>query len=201
MPTIAYRYHDALYLNITNRCPCDCAFCLRGNRDGVAGSGSLWLDSDPTTAEVIAAIQTYGDLSQFSEVVYCGFGEPFSSYDVMLDVARWLKDQSATLRVRVNTNGLGDLITGHPTAPELTGLIDALSISLNAPTPEEYVQLCNPLYGLDALPAVIAFAKEVKHFVPDVSFTVVDLLTDEQFTACKRIAKEAGIPLRARAFV
>jgi len=198
MSAIAYRYKDALYLNITNRCVCDCTFCLRGRRNTIGDADTLWHDNEPTIAEIIAALQSYGDLSQFSEIVYCGFGEPFAAYDVMIDAARWLKDQAANMRIRVNTNGLGDLIVGHPTAPELEGLIDALSISLNAPTPEEYVQLCNPVFGMDALPAIIAFAKEAKHFVPEVTFTVVDLLTDEQLAACEQIAVEAEIPLRIR---
>ena len=201
MSAIAYRYKDALYLNITNRCSCNCSFCLRDNRETIGDADTLWHDQEPTTSEVIAAIKTYGDLSQFSEVVYCGFGEPFSSYTVMLEVARWLKTQTPAPKVRINTNGLGDLIVGHPTAPDLEGLIDALSISLNAPTPEEYVQLCNPIYGMDALPAIISFAKEAKHHVPEVTFSVVSVLSEEQLTACQRIAAEAKIPLRIRAYV
>ena len=220
MPSLAYRLKDALYLNITNRCPCDCSFCLRGTWDTIGDADSLWLDHEPNANEVIEAIkvamgceQTVGVMSsspacdealtspqsgELSEIVYCGFGEPFSSYEVMLDVARWLKAQVPTPRIRVNTNGLGDLINGRPTAPELEGLVDALSISLNAPTPEEYVQLCNPVFGLDALPAIISFAKQAKRYVSEVTFTVVSILTPEQLEACRAVAAEAGIPLRIR---
>jgi len=205
MSAIAYRYKDALYLNITNRCPNDCVFCLRGRRDTIGDADTLWHDDyppeGPTAAEVITAIESYGDLSRFSELVFCGFGEPFAAYDLMLEVARWLKAQNPAPHIRVNTNGLGDLLVGHATSPELKGLIDELSISLNAPTPEEYVQLCNPVFGLDALPAIIAFAKEAKRSVPAITFTVVDLLSDEQLKACQTIAAEAEIPLRIRKYV
>jgi TatD family-associated radical SAM protein len=160
----------------------------------------LWLAHEPTGEELIAALKAY-DLAEFSEVVYCGYGEPFSSYEVMLDVARWLKKQTGCPPVRINTNGLGDLIVGRHTAPELQGLVDSLSISLNAPTSEDYVQLCNPVFGLDALPAIIAFTREAKAYVPEVVLTVVDILSPQQLEACHRIAADIGVPLRIRNYV
>jgi len=200
MPSLSYRYKDALYLNITNRCFCNCSFCLRRETSSVGEADSLWLDHEPTAEEVINDLKSY-DLSEFSELVYCGFGEPFSAYDVMLEIARWLKAQPNCPRIRVNTNGLGNLITGRNTEPELRGLVDVLSISLNAPTPEYYVELCRPAFGLDALPAIIVFTREAKRFVPEVILTIVDVLSPEQVEACRRIAVDIGVPLRIRSRV
>ena len=103
-----------VYVNITNRCPCRCEFCIRNFTDHLGGTDSLWLDREPTVEEVIALLQAE-DLSPYSEAVFCGYGEPTERLDEMLAIARWIK-ANTPLRVRVNTNGLSDLIHGRDTA-------------------------------------------------------------------------------------
>ncbi|MDR1412423.1 MAG: TatD family nuclease-associated radical SAM protein [Actinomycetes bacterium] len=198
--SIAYRYHDNLYLNITNRCPCDCQFCLRNDKAAVGEAQTLWLEHEPSADEVIEALRAW-DLRYFREIVYCGYGEPFSAYEVMMQTARWIKDCPDQLKVRLNTNGLGDLIVGRPTAPDLAGLFDAVSVSLNAPTPKAYEALCRPVFGLDALPHILSFTRQVKEYVPEVVLSVVDLLSPEDLAACEAIAADMGVPLRVRRFV
>ncbi|MCL2680043.1 MAG: TatD family nuclease-associated radical SAM protein [Coriobacteriia bacterium] len=197
---IAYRYRDALYLNITNDCPCDCSFCLRSTRKGIGDAESLWLDCEPTFQQVIAAIERYRPLDSYSEVVFCGFGEPFSSYDVMLAVARWLKEEAGVKHVRVNTNGLGDLIVGRQVACELAGIIDELSISLNAPDAATFEELCNPEFGIDSFDAVLSFAAAAKAYVPHINLSVVDFLSDEDMQKTAEIADELKLPLKVRHF-
>jgi len=199
MSSIAYRYKGALYLNITNVCHCSCTFCLRDSFDTIGDAESLWLEREPGAREVIAAIEEYGPLDAYSEVVFCGFGEPFSSYKVMMEVARWLKDKGVG-QVRVNTNGLGELIEGRPLAAELAGLIDELSISLNAPDAQSYDELCLPEFGPASYEAILRFARAAKEYVPQLSLSVVDFLTAEEIQRCAEIAAELELPLRVRQF-
>ena len=62
--TILYTVGDKLYINLTNKCPCSCTFCIRQNGDGAYGSDSLWLDREPTVDEVLSELEKY-DLTQF----------------------------------------------------------------------------------------------------------------------------------------
>ena len=115
--TITYEVGGNLYLNITNRCPCACTFCIRTLCDGAYGSDPLWLEHEPSQEEIFAALEQR-DLSQYREVVFCGFGEPTERLDVLLETARYLK-QHGVRCIRLNTNGLSDLIHGRNTAPEI----------------------------------------------------------------------------------
>ena len=198
--TATYRVGDGLYVNLTNRCPCACTFCIRQNGDGVYGSDSLWLEREPTAAEVCESIEK--NLGNCTELVFCGYGEPTERLDTLLDVAGRFKKTHPEMPIRVNTNGLADLIAGEPTAHRFRGLVDAISISLNAPTAEEYVALCRPKFGSAAYPALLKFAEDVKGFVKDVVLTVVgtESLTPEKEEACRRVAVEHGVMLRVRRF-
>ena len=195
--TLTYRVGNGLYANLTNKCPCACTFCIRQNGDGVYGSDSLWLEREPTADEVCASIEeNFGDCT---ELVFCGYGEPTERLDVLLEVARRFREGHPDVPVRVNTNGLSDLIAGEPTAHRFKGLVDAVSISLNAPTAEEYVALCRPKFGAAAYPALLKFADDIRKFVKDVVLTVVgtEALTPEKESACRQIAANRGVPLRA----
>ena len=126
---ITYPYKSGLYVNLTNRCPCACRFCLRQYAESVTGTDSLWLEREPTAEEVIASIESR-ELGKFSELVFCGYGEPMERLDVLLVAAQHVKGRMPGMKVRVNTNGLSDLINGEPTACKLKGLVDVISISL-----------------------------------------------------------------------
>ena len=201
MMTIAYQVKNGIYVNLTNRCPCACTFCLRTKGPGVYGSPSLWLDREPTEAEVIAALDAQ-DWTRFREAVFCGYGEPTERLDVLLAAAAHLKARDPALRIRVNTNGLSDLINGHPTAALFAGCVDCLSISLNTDDPAEYLALCRPRFGADAFPALLAFAREAASAVPEVVLTVVgEPVTDVAKQArCRALAESLGARLRVRPF-
>ncbi|MGN0832031.1 MAG: TatD family nuclease-associated radical SAM protein [Kiritimatiellia bacterium] len=201
--TIVYEVGNGLYVNLTNRCPCSCEFCIRKNGQGAYGSASLWLErGEPTVDETVAAIEAAG-VERRDELVFCGYGEPTERLDELLVVASRVKAAHPGLLVRVNTNGLADLIAGRPTAARFGGRVDAVSVSLNAATAEEYVALCHPKFGLAAYPAVLAFTREIRAYVPSVVMTVV---ATPDFTAAKRAACEAvcagiGVPLRVRNYL
>ncbi len=199
--TITYQIKHSIYVNLTNRCPCACRFCLRNNASGLLGSGSLWLEREPTLDEVTASLDGW-DYARFREVVFCGYGEPTERLDVLLAAAVHLKRRDASLRVRVNTNGLSDLINGKPTAPLFSGKVDCLSISLNTDNAADYVELCRPTFGGAAYPALLRFAKEAVAAVPEVVMTVVgDPVTSlERQARCRAIAESLGAHLRVRPY-
>ena len=197
--TITYQVNSSVYVNLTNRCPCACTFCLRNNAPGVYGSGSLWLEREPTLDEVMASLDAW-DWTRFREVVFCGYGEPTERLDVLLAAAAQLKARDPSLRVRVNTNGLSDLVNGRPTAALFTGKVDCLSISLNTDDPAEYLALCRPSFGAAAYPAMLAFARDAAKAVPEVVMTVVgEPVTDTAKQArCRAVAESLGARLRVR---
>ena len=199
--TATYRIGDGLYVNLTNRCPCACTFCIRQNGGSAYGSDSLWLEREPTVDEVRASIEA--SLGDCRELVFCGYGEPTERLDVLLEIAAWFRTAHPAVPVRVNTNGLSDLIAGEPTAHRFKGLVDTVSIRRNAPTAAEYVALCRPKCGAAAYPAMLKFAEEVRRHVGKVVLSVVgtDALTSEKEESCRRIAASLGVTLRVRHFV
>ena len=199
--TITYQVKQSVYVNLTNRCPCACRFCLRNNGAGVFGSGPLWLEREPTLDEVTASLDEW-DYARFREVVFCGYGEPTERLDVLLAAAAHLKRRDAALRVRVNTNGLSDLINGKSTAALFAGKVDCLSISLNTDDAAEYLDVCRPKFGAAAYPAMLAFAKEAAAVVPEVVMTVVGepVTSLEKQARCRVLAESLGARLRVRPY-
>ena len=199
MMTITYPVKTGIYVNMTNRCPCACTFCLRHNGEGVYGSDSLWLDREPTVQEVCDSIDTW-DLSKYNEIVFCGYGEPTERLYDLLDVAKYIKSKS-DIKIRINTNGLADLIWNEKTAPKLENLIDTVSVSLNAPNKEEYLKVDRPKFGIDSYDAMLNFTKDCSKYVPNVVMTVVDVVTSkEEQEICRKICESVGAVLRVRPY-
>lgn len=199
MMTITYPVKNGIYVNMTNRCPCKCTFCLRYNADSVYGSDPLWLDREPTVEEVCESIDDW-DLTKYDEVVFCGYGEPTERLDDLLKVAAHIRAKS-NIKIRINTNGLSDRIHGEKTAHKLAGLIDTVSVSLNASNKEEYFKIVRPKFGIDSYDAMLSFTKDCTAYVPNVVMTIVDVVTSaEEQERCRRICESVGATLRIRAF-
>lgn len=199
MMTVLYPVKQGLYINMTNRCPCACTFCLRHNGDGVYGSDSLWLDHEPTVKEVCDCLDGQ-DLTQFNEIVFCGYGEPTERLDDLLAVAAYIRSRSS-IAIRINTNGLSDLIHGEPTAHKLQGLVDTVSVSLNATNKEDYARIVRPSFGIESFDAMLKFTKDCTHCVPHVVMTVVDVVTTPEEQECSReICESLGATLRVRPY-
>jgi len=196
--TILYEISNKLYINLTNKCPCDCVFCIRNNGEGVYGSDSLWLDIDPTAEQTIAELKEK-DLDSYEEIIFCGYGEPMEALQVLIEVAKFLKATTKT-PVRLNTNGLSDLIHGKPTAKLLEGLIDIVSVSLNAGTVSEYMRVTQPCFGKQSFDAMLKFAEDCKQYIKKVMFSVVDVISAEEIERCKEISQRMGIELRVRKY-
>ena len=199
--TITYQVKQSVYVNLTNRCPCACRFCLRNNGASVFGSDPLWLEREPTLDEVEASLDKW-DYGRFREVVFCGYGEPTERLDVLLAAAEHLKRRDPALRIRVNTNGLSDLVNGKPTASLFSGKVDCLSISLNTDDAAEYLDMCRPKFGEAAYPALLAFTKEAAAAVPEVVMTVVGepVTSLAKQARCRAIAESLGARLRVRPY-
>ena len=203
--TITYEYEGALYVNLTNKCNCNCEFCLRrGKAEGsIYTEDSLWLEREPTREEALESFLGR-DVCSYREIVFCGYGEPTYRLDVILWLVDELKERFGEQlpSVRINTNGHANLIQGRNVCPELKGRIDTLSISLNAVNAADYVALCHPIQGEEAYQAMLDFAKEAAAYVPNVVMTIVDKdKTAEEIETCKRIAAERGVQLRIRSFI
>ena len=191
MMTISYPYEGALYLNLTNRCDCACVFCLRANgHKGSIYADDLWLEHEPSREEILADLDKR-DLSEWRELVFCGFGEPTYRLDDALWLIDELKKRGPVPPVRINTNGHANLIWGRDVTPELAGRFDVVSVSLDAPRA-----------GEAAWEALLDFTKKAARYVPDVCMTIVDKgLEPGELEACKALAESLGARLRVRAYI
>ena len=188
-----------LYVNLTNRCNCDCVFCLR-QKKSMARESSLWLEREPTVDEVKAELDA-APWQVISEIVFCGFGEPTIRLDALIELLTYAKKIRPQLPTRLNTNGLGELFHGREIAADFANILDTASISLNAATAEKYFRITRAAYGLKSFDAMLAFAEHMKNFVPRVVLTVVDHVTPpEEISACQKICDERGLELRVRPY-
>lgn len=195
--TITYEVGNGLYVNVTNRCTNSCDFCVRSVADGTYGE--LWLDREPTTEEIIEDILAR-DLSKYTELVFCGYGEPsLRLYDI-IEIAKIIKEKSK-IKIRLNTNGHASLIHGKDVSPLFKDVIDCVSVSLNAARAEDYNKICHPDFP-NAFKGLLDFTSKVKAFVPEVMLSIVDTtIPGEDVEKCKVIAKECGVKLKIREFI
>lgn len=198
--TIVYVFENTLYLNITNRCTNSCDFCVRTISDGYYSENSLWLEYEPSLDEILTALEKY-KFDDYKEIVFCGYGEPTCRLNIMLQVCRFIRKKSG-IKIRLNTNGHASLIGHHDTAPLFEGLLDTVSVSLNAADAESYQNICHSKFGKSAFYGMLDFAREVKKYVPEVLFSVVrTTIPESDVEKCKKIADEYGIRLRVRELV
>lgn len=198
--TITYEVGNGLYLNITNKCPCNCTFCIRNNGDGAYGSDPLWLEHQPSASEVVEAIKKV-DLSKYSEVVFCGYGEPTCELEILKTAAKYIRSVS-DIPIRINTNGLSDLINKRDTSKEFEGIADTISISLNASESEAYNAVTRPSFkDKNCFEEMLSFASRVKDYVPNTVLTVVDVIGEEEIEKSRKIADSIGIKLRVREYI
>ncbi len=197
MADILYTYKNSVYANITNKCNCSCTFCIRSLKDGVGSADTLWHQQNQTTDEVLNAIRN-NDFEGFDELVFCGYGEPTCALETLLAAAKVSKEEK-NLRTRLNTNGLGNEENGRNIVPEIAKVIDAVSISLNAPDSQKYSEVTRPKYE-GAFDKMVDFAIKCKEEIKDVKWSIVDVLPEEDIEKCKALSESTGIKLRIRHF-
>ena len=190
---IAYQIRESLYLNITNRCTNSCIFCAKFN-DFVVKGHELKLDHEPSAEEIQRAI---GDPTRYMEVVFCGYGEPLLRLELVKEIAGWLKNFG--VKVRINSDGQANLVHHRNILPELSGLVDAISVSLNAANGEDYQRLCQSAFGEDGYQAVKDFLRLAPQYIPEVTATAVTY-PGINIPACEQLARHLGVQFRVREY-
>jgi len=199
-PKIAYWLDNKLYLNITNQCSNRCFFCLKNFKRGVGGF-NLKFAEEPTVAQITGELVQVLGMRNWDEVVFCGFGEPTERLDVLLEVARWIRQHyGRPLRIRVNTNGHGYLLNpGRDVAAELKAAgVDKVSVSLNAGDKETYLEICKPTFA-DAYEAVTHFIQKAKPLL-QVEATAVRM-PEVDVAKAKAVANCLGVEFRIREYI
>jgi TatD family-associated radical SAM protein len=191
-PTLAYELHGNCYLNITYHCTLRCAFCPKFNGTWEVQEYDLRLAEEPSAQEVLKAI---GDPGRYGEIVFCGLGEPTRRLDTLLEVAAVMKRTGR--RVRVNTDGLANLVHGRDVVPELAEVVDAVSISMNAQNAEVYERHTRPKVA-GAYEAMLDFAARARDAGMEVTLTAIDGLDGVDIGACRAVAEALGVGFRRR---
>lgn len=195
---ITYNIKNSLYLNITNHCTNRCDFCIRDHGTGLYAS--LKLEKEPALDEILGDVLSQ-NLHKYKEIVFCGYGEPTCRLYDLLAICKKLREVTDT-PIRLNTNGHASLISGEDTAPMFKGLIDVVSISMNAADPDTYYQLCHPKFGEDTYVGVLKFAREISKYVPKVVLTAVEsTIQPDDVDRCRRIAADLGAEFRLREYI
>jgi cyclic pyranopterin phosphate synthase len=200
-PRIVYWLDNSLYLNVTNQCSNDCWFCFRNFKQGVGGF-NLKLEREPTTTELKAELEAVLGLRRWSEVVFCGFGEPTARLDVLLEVARWIRKRcGGSVTIRVDTNGHGYALNkGRDVAGELRAAgVNNVSVSLNGHDEASYAENCRPMVG-GGFAAVLEFVKKAVDARLDVEVSAVRM-PEVDVDKVRAVAESLGVPLRIRDYI
>jgi len=187
-----YTLHGNRYLNVSNRCNLYCHFCPRMENDWNVKGFELNLNGEPTTQELVSAA---GNINNYKEIVFCGLGEPTIRLETLKEVGKILKSNGA--RLRLNTNGLGNQYHGFDITPELKGIVDVMSISLNAQDAATYEKHCLPRKE-NSYADVLDFIVKARDQGFEISLTAVDGLQDVDINACEKIAQDLGVGFRRR---
>lgn len=199
---LVYLLDGKIYINLTNRCTNDCIFCLRKDKDDVCGQ-ALWLDDENSTSiDVIKQFNDIYEKNPSNEVIFCGYGEPMLKFEVLKKVAQYIKENYPETKIRVNTNGHANFVYKRNLIPELKGLIDEFSVSLNGANSEEYDELSQPKFA--------NAYEEVKNFIKacsDENISVIASVVENykgrhlDLKICEEIANSLGAKLRVREWI
>ena len=182
---------NSLYVNVTNRCNADCVFCDRKGEATISGYNLKMTKSQEPSAEIY--INEIGDPKKYSEIVFCGYGEPTIRWEVVKEVAKYVKENGG--KTRINTDGHGNFINKKDITPEMKGLIDTVSISLNSTDPEQYAKLMQVDPKLHR--EMIDFAKKAKQYT-NVVMSIVGLNSVDTEKAKDFVTNEIGVAFRER---
>jgi len=198
-PSIVYWLGNSLYLNVTNRCSNSCYFCFRKFKNGIR-EFNLKLEKESTSEEVIEELRKVINRKSWSEVVFCGFGEPLERLNLVLEVTHWIK-KHYWKAVRVDTNGQGYLLNkGRDVVRELKEAgVDKVSVSLNAYDKATYNQICKPVFE-DAYENVLEFIKKAKKEGLETEATAVTI-TEVNLAKVKELAENMGIKFSVREYI
>ncbi|QFU21469.1 TatD family nuclease-associated radical SAM protein [Shewanella eurypsychrophilus] len=190
--TLVYDIRNSRYLNITGRCTLRCQFCPKHNGSKQVHEYQLALDHQPTAEEIIPLL---GDIKTFDEYVFCGYGEPTLNLATLVTVAKKIKQDGG--RVRVNTDGLGNVFHRRNILPELAPWVDSLSISLNADSEAAYLRHCQPKLK-NSFSGVKAFIQLAVPLIDTVQVSAIDGLEGVNIEACRVWVEQSGAQFKYR---
>ena len=199
MADIIYTYQNSVYFNITNKCPCRCVFCIRDKVEAIGEAENLFHESEPTLEEILSAVDAY-DFGGKDTAVFCGYGEPTNAFQNLISTAEYLKEKYPSLKLRLNTNGLSDLINERETAKEICKVFDSVSISLNDVSSEEYDKITRNIYPGKAYEAMLKFTKDCVNEGIETRLSVVDVIGEEKAKKAKEIAESIGATFLCRKY-
>lgn len=200
MADIIYTLEGGTYMNITNKCPCRCTFCIRSLGNAVGEAENLWFyGKEPSFEDIKNAIDNY-DFTNVDSVVFCGYGEPTERLDVLLKTVSYLREVKNGIKIRLNTNGLSDLINGRSTAKEIGEAFDVVSVSLNDPDSDSYDKVTRNIYPTKAFPALLEFTKECAKYCKKVRMSVVDVIGEENIKKSRTITESLGAEFVCRSY-
>ena len=200
MADIIYIFEGSPYFNITNKCPCSCVFCIRDKKEVVGNAKQMWHDVQPTFDDVKSAIDAL-DWSKYDHAVFCGYGEPTNEFDLLIKSAAYMKEHHPNIKLRLNTNGLSDLINQKPTAELICKYFDAVSVSLNEITSEKYDKITRNIFPGKAFDGMLNFTRDCVKYCDDVRMTVVDVISKEEISAARKVCESTGARFTVRKFV
>jgi len=199
MSSVLYRVNNSLYINLTNKCPCKCDFCIRQYTDSYGDGDNMWHALEPSADDIIALLNKE-DLKKYDEVVFAGYGEPTERLDDLLTIAEYIKNYKS-VQTRLITNGLADLINRMPTAHKFFTLIDSINISINASNKTDYVNLCHPEFGEDSFQAILQYIWDCKKHIRNITLSVVDIIGEEKIEECRKIADNFRVNFKVRPLI
>lgn len=197
--TLVYVLDGKIYINLTNKCTNDCIFCLRQDKSDVCGQ-QMWLENEDYTAQDV--IEQLNSFPISKEIIFCGYGEPMLKLDILKEVAQYIKKTYPETKIRVNTNGHANYVYKRNVLPELKGLVDEFSVSLNGKNSQEYDELSQPKFE--------GAYDEVKKFIKasaDNGFITVASVVEGykgrhlDLEKCEQIANELGAKFRVREWI
>jgi TatD DNase family protein len=195
---LVYILDDKVYINLTNSCTNDCIFCIRRLKDDVVGA-EMWLKSEKfTSQDVIEQLEKYSD-KLANGLTFCGYGEPTIKFQILKEVANYVKTNYPNTHIKINTNGHGNAINKRDILPELKGLIDEISVSLNAQNSELYDKLCLPKVK-DGYNEMLDFSKKSVENGFKTTMSIVSGYKDYpvDIEKCEAISKRIGANFRNR---
>ena len=135
-------------------------------------------------------------------MIFCGYGEPLLKLDVLKRVAKYIKENYPNTKIRINTNGHANYVYKRDIVPELKGLTDTISVSLNGESSQEYDELSQPVFE--------GAYDEVKKFIKscvDNGFETVASVVEGykgrhlNLNKCEQIATDLGAKFRVREWI
>lgn len=204
-PSIVYRYGEGLYVNLTNRCPTACVFCVKNSwKMDYRGSDLNLAGAEPSPAEVTALAKAEWAAAPFKELVFCGYGEPTMRLEALLACARMIRNGRAEplprgLRIRLNTNGLANAVWGRNVVPEMKGLIDSVHVSLNTADPAQWLEKMRPMdpWKTTGFEKVKEFVREASMLLPEAVVTAIEE-NGVDVPAFRELAEKLGAEVRLR---